>query len=505
MTNRILGPTSPDPSRSGGSRGPSAPGNADKFKKVVEQVEKVGEVDLDQQRKKSLYESPDETEESDPEQPTSYTSSSSSSQSSSSPQRLSSSGSYSAARSQEGFEDLGTEAIATPSSDPAPSLGSPTPSDDFDFEDLPQSDHFWQGMDMPDEPPQQNSFQETPRSFSSNRNERQTEPQKSEQSQESPSSSQQPHRKTSSKNKSTQLPSKKEKAHALKKEPLQEEPLHVKEKTGSLKKKDIEEQAFLPSALPEESKQKTVLAQKISAEKLLAKKEKGEEAVPPDLSEIAQVPPGTVPIPKREETGQKSEKKSHGVFDVEKPEKMSSIERQKGKKDSSKDQKEHPSGPITLPDPLPPPIQQTSQTIQNTVASYLNPQTAALFRQMVGTILFMSIPSSGITRTEVILNSPAFQGSIFYNAKITLEKYDIAPDAFNITLSGSEEAVETFQQNMSNLQSIFASAYDNRQIKFRVGRLETSLAPDRALFRRKERAGEGESGGEGGQSKGGKK
>ncbi len=130
--------------------------------------------------------------------------------------------------------------------------------------------------------------------------------------------------------------------------------------------------------------------------------------------------------------------------------------------------------------PLPTQVQPSAAQAVNQAAPYLSPQTAALFYQMVGTILIMTTPP-GISRTEVLLDSPAFRGSVFYGSTITIEKYATAPDQLNIRLTGNPQAVNLFNQNMPSLMQAFQSG----SFAFRVNRIDTEHAPARPLFHRK--------------------
>ncbi len=123
----------------------------------------------------------------------------------------------------------------------------------------------------------------------------------------------------------------------------------------------------------------------------------------------------------------------------------------------------------------------------NQVSSYLSPQTRSLFFQMVGTIYVMS-GTPGISKTDIVLNSPGFANSRFYGATISIEKYATAPDSFNIRLTGTNEAVKSFKENLTNLYS----AFQNGNFNFRVGRISAEYEIDKPVFRRKE-SGEGRS------------
>jgi hypothetical protein len=142
--------------------------------------------------------------------------------------------------------------------------------------------------------------------------------------------------------------------------------------------------------------------------------------------------------------------------------------------------------------PLPASIQPIAAAAASQATSYLSPETIPLYFQMVGSIYVMITPP-GISRTEIVLNNPAYSNSKFFGARITIEKYATAPDSFNIRLSGSDAAVTTFKENIPNLMTSF----QNGNFTFRVHRLEAEFAVERPVFRRKEWGGKGkESGGD---------
>ncbi len=140
-----------------------------------------------------------------------------------------------------------------------------------------------------------------------------------------------------------------------------------------------------------------------------------------------------------------------------------------------------PAAPSMLPQ-FSPDIQPAVQAAATQAASYLNPDTMALFQQMVGTIYVMN-SRPGVSTTEVLLNSPAFAGSKFFGSTITIEKYATAPNALNIRLTGSTEAVNAFNQNLSSL----VAAFEHSKFQFTV-RIETAYKidkVDRPVFQRK--------------------
>ena len=98
----------------------------------------------------------------------------------------------------------------------------------------------------------------------------------------------------------------------------------------------------------------------------------------------------------------------------------------------------------------------------------------------------------GVNRTEIVLNNPAYASSRFYGSTITIEKYATAPDSFNIRLTGSQQAVASFKENIPSLMS----AFENVNFSFKVHRLDVEYTMERPVFRRKEKGEDkGEAGG----------
>lgn len=148
---------------------------------------------------------------------------------------------------------------------------------------------------------------------------------------------------------------------------------------------------------------------------------------------------------------------------------------------------------ISTPPPqfMPQPVAQNVSAAANQLMPYASPEIQNLFAQMVGTITVMTTPP-GITETRVVLNSPAFEKSLFNGAEIVFQRYATAPDSFNITLTGSNAAVNLFNANLPALYSAFQKGH----FKFRIGKLETAYEGSRPVFRRREG---GESGGGAGE------
>jgi len=146
---------------------------------------------------------------------------------------------------------------------------------------------------------------------------------------------------------------------------------------------------------------------------------------------------------------------------------------------------------------LPSSVQSTAGTAATAATPYLRPETIPLFYQMVGTILVMT--NQGVSTTEILLNNPAFAGSKFFGSSIEIIKYSTAPDSLNIRLSGSNEAVTAFNQDIPGLMAAFQTG----GFRFRIGRIDAVYAADKPIFHRKEGKGKGDTLGDESPGKGG--
>jgi hypothetical protein len=113
----------------------------------------------------------------------------------------------------------------------------------------------------------------------------------------------------------------------------------------------------------------------------------------------------------------------------------------------------------------------------------MHPQVMEIFDRMVGVMTVMSM--SGMTETVISLNTPQFASSVFFGTQIIIREFSTAPQAFNIQLNGTPQALALFQGNADDLMAAFQAGNYN----FRVHRLETGLLSERPLFKRKEKAG----------------
>ena len=115
--------------------------------------------------------------------------------------------------------------------------------------------------------------------------------------------------------------------------------------------------------------------------------------------------------------------------------------------------------------------------------AFLHPDVMQLFDRMVGVMSVLS--ASGITETVITLNAPKFASSVFFGSQIILQEYTSAPQAFNIQINGTPQALALFQANAQELMAAFQ--YGN--YTFRVNRLETGLLSEKLpLVKRKQGA-----------------
>jgi hypothetical protein len=158
---------------------------------------------------------------------------------------------------------------------------------------------------------------------------------------------------------------------------------------------------------------------------------------------------------------------------------------EKNPKEETKDQNiSLPSAPIDVPFE----IQQRASEITDSLKVHLNVEIAPLFEQMIGRFIVMSV-KEGIMQTEVVLNNPEMENSVFYGSKIILEKYSTAPDSFNIRLTGSPEAVIMFNNNIS----VLMNSFHRGNFSFRINDIIATheIKEDQHLFRRKEKTSGG--------------
>jgi hypothetical protein len=254
---------------------------------------------------------------------------------------------------------------------------------------------------------------------------------------------------------------------------------------------------------PPQEQQKEVFTEE-DKEKKVEKKEKAKEKKKKEFAEVVVYKKGekkveepsikeekieelTVPeekifikeMPKPEKEIKKEEKKAaQKIPSFPKKEEIASTKEKKPSETLKKEEFKHEIS--TVLQEMPFNIASQTESLTSALSPYLHPDIVPLFEKMVGTIIH--IQAGGITRTQVILNSPAFTSSIFFGSSIVLEKYSTAPDSFNIFLRGPQEAVAMFNDNLDGL----LDAFKRGNFNFKIGRLEAEH--ERPLFKRKEKA-----------------
>ncbi len=337
------------------------------------------------------------------------------------------------------FQDLGKDAIASPSYSPPPDCTEPPESEENQTPPLPQSHKFWTNVDSPPDHRTKNpKFLET-KEF---------------------------HSPTSKKS-----------------------PPKSPQKTGK-------ESLYGPPGKFVEEKKEKIAGEKA---KIAAEKEKNSqrrEAIPKPLEE--EFSPWQQGEKKKDketkisDAAKKSKEKSLSSLPEsqeirsphEKPFEMQKEKEEGGRKSSSLEI-QSPSQNL-----LPATVIPMAEGAAIQATPYLNSQTTALFFQIVGTIYVMTT-ISGVSKTEILLNAPSFANSKFFGSTISIEKYATAPDSLNIRLTGTDEAVTTFNQNISSLYA----AFQNGGFNFRIGRISAEYSIEKPLFKRKE-SREGNEGGD---------
>lgn len=141
---------------------------------------------------------------------------------------------------------------------------------------------------------------------------------------------------------------------------------------------------------------------------------------------------------------------------------------------------------------LTPEIANAAAAATQGVSSYLSPKVESLFYNMVGVI--MQATEKGVSKTEVVLNHSNLKSSVFYNSKITIEKYASAPGSWNIYLMTDQpKAFTLFNNNLDKLNTAFIQG----NFDFKVGTLKAFYAEpekEKFTFSRKEAAKEKDTG-----------
>lgn len=340
---------------------------------------------------------------------------------------------FSSTSSKKSFESAENSALPSPQTSPPPTVKpSASHMEVEDHEDLPHSKEFWHQVNLPDEPPPSK-----PRMASKEEEEFDAVPQPE---------------KRAKRNESGAFPGQRpiDSTH-------QQDP-------GSFSKKEIPSQSEkrAPTARYWEPEHKI----ERSAIPLSSEKEEEEDAQTKKLGKKK----GPKELLRDQEEAPTNDQRSIQPF-AEPPEKTNSWE----KHSKDKLDKSLPATPQLSPD-----LRQTAVQAVSQAQPYLTQETLPLFFQLIGSILVM-VNRSGINKTEIRLVGSTFKNSKFYGSTIEIIKFSTAPDSINIHLTGTNEAVTAFNQNLSQLRA----AFETGKFKFRVGRLVAEYSPARASVHRK--------------------
>ena len=408
----------------------------------------------------------------------------------------------------EDFSETENAIVPSPSYSPPPNVSAPFPSEDMETDtgDLPQSSDFWDDMDFPpDQPLQSPQYQESPQSAARSNSPEQPENQVNQPAKKQTAPGKAAPAKPASQPSSPFGPPGKTIPSGISKPDKQtmggkneKPPFFSPEKSSSgttpLKTQGTEKGSTEGQiGIPPVKKEKGAPAQTTPSGKIGKISMPGSEEEEKNPS--ASYPPPISIRTAAKEKPSKSEEEAlspaqryEGPVPIvsEDPEGGGGGRRDRGDKDQHQVEIVSPSLPT-----LPVDVQPMAQTAATQAAPYLRPETLSLFYQMVGTIYVMTASPTGINRTEITLNNPAFADSKFYGTTITIEKYATAPDSLNIKLTGSDRAVSAFKENIPSLMN----AFNNGNFTFRVNRVDAEYAVVKPYFRRKEKGEGGESGG----------
>lgn len=156
------------------------------------------------------------------------------------------------------------------------------------------------------------------------------------------------------------------------------------------------------------------------------------------------------------------------------------LKEETGERDSHshKEQEENVIAPITPP--LTGMFTPTVNPAEQPAYTKLPPDFYELFEKMVG---IMTVETTkGVSTTTVKLDMP---GSVFDKAEIILERYETAPNTFNLQLQGSEKAVNLFNANITELAAAFQGARLSFDVNIRRPILLKKEEEEGSLFQRK--------------------
>jgi hypothetical protein len=406
VANPVKGPSPSDPLKSPHETKTASSGSHRK----IEKVEKVGEIDPEQQSKARKFRAmvdEDTNDAPDPKLPT--------------PMKLFS-------------DEEPAKPVPSPSYSSPPKAGAPAPKEE-PTSSLPRSKDFWKNVDEPVE--------------------NETNPPHLTERKKAPEGKKTKDEFTTSSHLGIPI-------REMSSTPFLEE--------SEIKDKKVKKEEGGPNFIIEEPTS--------AVSRFIEKEEEGKETSTVSVDKRKMTPP--------EKPTERKKEKERPKFAEEEKEPVWTPPHPSGIIEKKSQKKEEPKVEIKGPTEKPLPVDVIPAATEATMAAtpYLKPETLSLFYQMVGTIYVMIAPP-GISRTEVILNSPSYAQSKFYGASIILEKYATAPHSFNIRLTGSNAAVDAFRQNIPALTAAFRKG----DFSFNIGRIEAEYKSDKPVFHRKGKHG----------------
>lgn len=152
--------------------------------------------------------------------------------------------------------------------------------------------------------------------------------------------------------------------------------------------------------------------------------------------------------------------------------------------DKKKEEKDNPPSLMNVP-PSPCskfPCQTASCSQEVRLSQLLPADFGPLFEKMASSMILMTTSSEQIT--ELSLDAPQFQNSVFYGTKITITEFSTAPKAFNVELLSSPQGTAQLALHTA----AFLEAFGKGNFNFSVENLAISLLQEeeKPLFSRKE-------------------
>ncbi len=138
-----------------------------------------------------------------------------------------------------------------------------------------------------------------------------------------------------------------------------------------------------------------------------------------------------------------------------------------------------PPAPLTAAAPaapLPPYVQFSQEMLM-------------MFERMIGVMTVMN--ASGIKETTMLLTSPQFESSPFYETEIVIREFSTAPTAYNVSINASPQALAILQPHLQRLVDSFQYEFLHGKNRFSVQRIDTGVLREKSpRVQRKKPSGE---------------